>query len=325
MSGECIRKRITKTSEFVYLIKPYLQKYFYDVNVAKLGLSKNYLYNRTSNIYKGQTLDKIKVEEINIENEPILEKHYLEIIGASISSYQTALSKWFNYSIEDEDLFIIPIGFNMPKEYDVTDVKTKEEKNILKYISETRNKSVAKSDYDIALNIELKFTKSKDIDAISVRYEENGIPIAFDSEDKFKNKYPLSFSELIKNMTYGTKVHEILEYIDFKNYDESVIEDEYIRKQITKFVQSLDNLDNANIFKEYEFYYEKDNISRHGIIDLLIEYDDHIDIIDYKLSNTKDDKYKDQLLGYREYIESISNKTVKTSLYSIIKGELEEI
>ena len=126
-------------------------------------------------------------------------------------------------------------------------------------------------------------------------------------------------------MTYGTKVHEILEYIDFKNYDESVIEDEYIRKQITKFVQSLDNLDNANIFKEYEFYYEKDNISRHGIIDLLIEYDDHIDIIDYKLSNTKDDKYKDQLLGYREYIESVSNKPVKTSLYSIIKGELEEI
>ena len=155
--------------------------------------------NLSQNLY---LLIEIRDNAVHFSAYPqILEKHYLEIIGASISSYQTALSKWFGYSIEDDDLFIIPIGFNMPKEYNVADVKTKEEKNILKYISETRNKSVVQSDFDIALNIELKFTKSKDIDAISVRYEENGIPIRVDSEDQFKNKYPLSYDDLVKKLT----------------------------------------------------------------------------------------------------------------------------
>ena len=64
--------------------------------------------NLSQNLY---LLIEIRDNAVHFSAYPqILEKHYLEIIGASISSYQTALSKWFGYSIEDEDLFIIPIG-----------------------------------------------------------------------------------------------------------------------------------------------------------------------------------------------------------------------
>ena len=48
----------------------------------------------------------------------------------------------------------------------------------------------------------------------------------------------------------------------------------------------FNNLDNTNIYKEYEFIYESNNIKKHGIIDLMIEHDNYIDIIDYKLKNT---------------------------------------
>jgi ATP-dependent exoDNAse (exonuclease V) beta subunit len=71
--------------------------------------------------------------------------------------------------------------------------------------------------------------------------------------------------------------------------------------------------------------YEKDNTLFHGIIDLMLEYDDHIDIIDYKLKHTVDENYVKQLHGYKEYISRICNKCVNTYLYSIILDEITEI
>ena len=121
-------------------------------------------------------------------------------------------------------------------------------------------------------------------------------------------------------MKFGTKIHQIFEYIDFKNYDESIISDKYIRGKVNSFVNSdlLSNVKLSNVYKEYEFMYEKDNVKYNGVIDLMLEYDDHIDIIDYKLKNISDEKYIDQLNGYKKYIEMISNKKVNTYLYSIL-------
>ena len=39
------------------------------------------------------------------------------------------------------------------------------------------------------------------------------------------------------------------------------------------------------MYKEYEFTYEEDNSISHGIIDLLIEREDKMIIVDYKLKN----------------------------------------
>ena len=63
----------------------------------------------------------------------------------------------------------------------------------------------------------------------------------------------------------------------------------------------------------------------HGIIDLMIEYDNHIDIIDYKLSNVLDEGYIEQLNGYKNYISTLTNKPINLYLYSIIKEEITPI
>lgn len=152
---------------------------------------------------------EIRDNAIHCFNKPkLLEKHYLEIIGATLSSFQTALMNWFSFDISSDSMFIIPIGFNLPKEYDLTDVSTKEEKNILKYISEQRNHTDTTSDYDIALNIEVKFTKSKSEKAQEVRYSSDGLPIKIDTEEVFKGKYPLNYDELLSKLQNR--------YVDFK-------------------------------------------------------------------------------------------------------------
>ncbi len=130
-----------------------------------------------------------------------------------------------------------------------------------------------------------------------------------------------------RQMKYGTKVHEILEYTDFKNYDESIIEDKLIRDKINNLMNSelFKNIKNAKIYKEYEFSYMSDNNILNGVIDLMLEYDDYIDIIDYKLKSISDEKYIDQLNGYRNYISTKSNKKINVYLYSIMDGIIKEI
>lgn len=128
-------------------------------------------------------------------------------------------------------------------------------------------------------------------------------------------------------MKFGTKVHEIFELLDFKNIDLSLVDNKFIRNKVEKFLSNdlLKNISNANIYKEYEFIYNKDNNEYHGIIDLMLEYDNHIDIIDYKLKSITDENYIKQLNGYKEYIEKISNKNVSTYLYSILDEKVLQI
>ena len=127
-------------------------------------------------------------------------------------------------------------------------------------------------------------------------------------------------------MSFGTKVHYYLEVLDFNNPDYSLIENEY-QDKIKIFLNSdlLNNKDKAKFYKEYEFIYQEDNEVKHGFIDLLVEYSDHYDIIDYKLKNIDDLLYDKQLNGYRKYISELSNKKVNCYLYSIMDSTYREV
>ena len=211
------RLKVKSLSDFIYLIKDYNKDYFKEINLNEINLSKKYLTNKTSLLEIKSYEDSIYVEEIDIKNNDLTDKHFS------------------------------------------------------------------------------------------------------------KETYKFIDKETQEKMKLGTKVHEILEFIDFKNYNPNLIKDEYIRNKITKFVNSLNNIKDAKIYKEYEFNYNDSNNNYNGVIDLMLEYDKYINIIDYKLKNINDDAYINQLLGYKKYIESISSKKVNVYLYSIINESLKEI
>ena len=83
----------------------------------------------------------------------------------------------------------------------------------------------------------------------------------------------------------------------------------------------FNNLDQAKIYKEYQFINDEYNI----VIDLMIEHQDYIDIIDYKLKNISDEEYKEQLNTYRKIIFSLFKKKVKCYLLSIMDNDLNEV
>ena len=150
--------------------------------------------------------------------------------------------------------------------------------------------------------------------------------IIVENEEIKESNFSKKINEVItkdkkKLLKFGTEFHELLENLDFNK--EINLENKFYQEKINNFLKSdiLKNYQDAKIFKEYEFMYIKDDIKYHGIIDLMLEYDDHIDIIDYKLKNIDDKKYVEQLNGYKSFIESKSNKKVNLYLYSIIDSK----
>ena len=121
----------------------------------------------------------------------------------------------------------------------------------------------------------------------------------------------------------GTHLHEILEVIDFVNPDYSIISNNYHKSKIQKFLESelLKDVSKARIYKEYEFI----NQEYRGIIDLMLIYQDHIDIIDYKTKNIDDNAYNDQLEVYRQYISTILDLPINLYLYSIIDSTYRKV
>lgn len=126
--------------------------------------------------------------------------------------------------------------------------------------------------------------------------------------------------DIYKNIEFGKHIHSLFENFDFKNPDMNGLSD--FEKDLVKSFMDVIDFDNViNVYKEYEFICGND-YECHGIIDLLLEYENEYKIIDYKLKNITDDSYVKQLEGYRNYIESITDKKVSTYLYSIIDKEL---
>jgi GT2 family glycosyltransferase len=78
----------------------------------------------------------------------------------------------------------------------------------------------------------------------------------------------------------------------------------------------------AKVYHEYAFYDEDNDLN--GIIDLLLVYPDHIDLVDFKTSNIEDEAYVKQLDSYSEYLKKVFNKPIKRYLLSIVGQTFKE-
>lgn len=143
-----------------------------------------------------------------------------------------------------------------------------------------------------------------------------------------KEKLHLVTKEEHEQMNFGSKIHEILEEVDFFDYDLDIYDVSlYVKDKVKIFLESdfIKKYKSCKFYKEYEFLMEEDGTVSHGIIDLLIEGKDYCVIVDYKLKDISDDNYIKQLNGYRHYIEKKTGKMVECYLYSIINSEYRRI
>ena len=195
---------------------------------------------------------------------------------------------------------------------------------VLPYVKKSNvicDKKYLQTNSDLLLD-DLKINESLILKPLDIKTE------LVEEEHFSKENKNIITKEEKKLLEFGTKVHEALEIIDFKDFDNSKYNFEsLISTKIASFLNSKIIKDNINskIYKEYEFIYKNNNIIKRGIIDLLIENDKEFIIIDYKLKNIDDPLYDKQLLGYKDYIKTKTNKKVSCYLYSIMDSKFRGV
>lgn len=188
--------------------------------------------------------------------------------------------------------------------------------NLAKYmISIDLNNVGVTKDYEFSKSLSKNMVNNEEANMLFI---EDEIPfIEIEKKHASKTiKEILSVSDE-KTLEFGTKIHELLELTDFKNAN---TDNKYVNHLLNTF-----DFNSAKIYQELEFSYELDDVLYHGIIDLMLEYEDKIFIIDYKLKNIDDENYIKQLNVYYNYVKRISNKDVHMYLYSILDNVTKEI
>lgn len=313
-SKNCVRIMTihkSKGLEFPYCFFPMLSSKFNKADIRKNhGISTKYgLYMPYSDETNSNTIIKTLVDE-EISEADLSEK---------IRLFYVALTR------AREKIFIISKNIIETDNIDINKVSSFNDLLNVKNIFSEYKKNV---DID-KLNISLDYKKTKKninvLNKSDIEYEN----LDLNKETYNKTKISKELNDLIspelkRNIELGLKFHECLEVLDFNNPDVYSLEvDDFIKNKIIDILKTevFMNIKNAKTYHEHEFYFE----NYHGIIDLLCIYDDHIDIIDYKLANTDSAEYVRQLSIYKSYVEANMNLKVNCYLLSILKAEVKKI
>ena len=292
-----IREAISKFSydDKYGIIIPYKDKFLYSTIYHNLSYRNYVLENISERIrlfYVALTRAKEKMIFILPENTK--EVSYInDIIDDSIRSKYNSFAS-IMYSLES-------ITKSYYKNIDINSIGLSKNYNLVKNDNYNKLLSRVEDKLDVQdINIDIQKEKEKSFS---------------------KKNIHITSKEEQSRLDYGKKVHELFELTDFHDISNLTGKNKEI---IANFLDKV-NIENANIYKEYEFIYKEDNTTYHGIIDLMLVYKDNIKIIDYKLKNISDEAYLKQLNGYKEYIEKRFNKPAAIYLYSVINNTLEKL
>ena len=293
-----IREAISKFSydDKYGIIIPYKDKFLYSTIYHNLSYRNYVLENISERIrlfYVALTRAKEKMIFILPENTKEEAGYISDIIDDSIRSKYNSFAS-IMYSLES-------ITKSYYKNIDINSIGLSKNYNLVKNDNYNKLLSRVEDKLDVQdINIDIQKEKEKSFS---------------------KKNIHITSKEEQSRLDYGKKVHELFELTDFHDISNLTGKNKEI---IANFLDKV-NIENANIYKEYEFIYEEDNTTYHGIIDLMLVYKDNIKIIDYKLKNISDEAYLKQLNGYKEYIEKRFNKPAAIYLYSVINNTLEKL
>lgn len=224
------------------------------------------------------------------------------------------------------ELDLTPLPFNNNVVNDLERMKYSSFEDIISSVEEYLNPYIVKKEeYLHKAYLHKKEIKLKEIDSCYQAFENKKIRIDVIKGNKENFSHKRLKIEKIDN-ELGLEIHEILEYLDFNNYEKDIANycsDDFVKNKIMKLFDTpfMKNIKSKKIYKEYEFF-DKDN---QGIIDLVLEGDNDIFVVDYKLKDINKNYYNDQVKKYMDYLKTISNKNIKGYLYSILDEKYVQV
>ncbi len=316
----------SKGLEFPIVYLPYLGSAFKSNKETRYPLSDKYGF--MIDYKKDNILDKTFVKTIydyNELKENVSEKIRLLYVAITRAREKFILINTWNDKVQAKDV-INPLDILHCKNY--RDILSIMKNNLSSYIKDINLKDLKLTD---------KYNQYQDtnydslIKNIKDKIETKELNLTYNLVDNKHFSKPMSKlidKNLRNTLDMGTYMHYVFEVTKFNplNVDSLDVSDE-VKDKVKKFFNHdiSKNIKDAKVYKEHEIRFMKDGSIYHGFIDLLVEYPDHFDIIDYKLSNLDSEEYVIQLNGYKNYIEEKYHKPTNIYLYSINRDEFKSL
>jgi len=315
----------SKGLEFPFVYMPYMGSRFKSSKETRYPLSKKYgiiLDYNEENVLSSTFIKELY--DYNELKENVSEKIRLFYVAATRAREQFIIINSWNENIEPQDRL---------SSLDL--IKCKSYKDILSSAQIFRNYT---KDIDLSkINMTSDYKSTKSTNYKEKIEKTNEVITVTPIEIDYKRQETKHFSKELKTtmtkemkdvLDKGTLLHYCFEIYNFQkdNLNELHINEEY-KDYIRNFLKhpEVKNISKAKTYKEHDIRITEDGITKNGIIDLLVEYDDHFDIIDYKTDNIDSEEYVLQLNGYKNFIENTYNKTTNIYLYSIKKDIFKKI
>ena len=172
-------------------------------NLSKVNLTLN--ANLKSSI---EILVELRDNAIHFHNEQIAEKQIQELGFACIKNYINLIKAWqVEIDLSSYNFYLMPLAYVDGKVFSdgvITD-------EIDKYLKFAKDRIAAQDeeddDFDIAVSIDVNFSKGNSFNAIPFRYDPNGLEVVLTEED-INKRFPLSHSQVCSKARN--------KYIDFK-------------------------------------------------------------------------------------------------------------
>lgn len=142
---------------------------------------------------------------------PELAEHLQEVGMACLKNFVSAVQDWFDEDLSRFNFYLMPLSFVSPPQALEVVHLNKEEASFLRYIGNLKTDNGEPGDrYSIAVNVEVRFVRSKAPDVPTVRISNDpNAPAVRLTEEQILDRYPWDYAKLTE------KCRE--RYADFKS------------------------------------------------------------------------------------------------------------
>ncbi len=135
----------------------------------------------------------------------------------------------------------------------------------------------------------------------------------------------------VEKMQLGSDVHETLKNLDFSQDITDQLKKMNIKASHQNLIEAffdqpiMQRRSQGRVYKELPFVNPQEDTIIRGVIDLVIEYEEEVVIIDYKMRSVSESSYQDQVLRYVKYLHHKTKKPVSGYLYSLVNATLNPV
>jgi len=173
------------THSLDYLAKKLIEKGFLD-NIVWLNI---------------QAILEIRDSSIHFYNRFGLFSIRLQEVGsATLKNYVSLINDWFGKDLSQYNFYLMPLSFMTIRSSVDAVILNKEERNFISYVESLESCQNESNDkFAVTVNIDVKFTRSKAKDALSVKVtkDTDATPIRL-TEEQIREKFPWDYDDLTK-------------------------------------------------------------------------------------------------------------------------------